>query len=1166
MKLISRLRGYVLDPSRSFRERAFVVLTITAVGVAFLALLGDIIYGENIIEILVLAGTVVITPITTYIGVRTDRIEIANRVISLGVIFLVMPAIFFFGGGLRGGSTPWLIFTYLYIGLILSGWWRVASIAVHTLVVAIMFYLGYRYPQLVISHSEGMYYVDLALAVIEVGLVCFIMTWFQTLLYNEENRRAREETKKVEDLNQSQNRFFSSMSHEIRTPINSILGLNEIILRQDDASDEIIKDASNIQGAGRMLLSLINDILDFSKIEGGKMDIVPVNYSVSALVSEIVNMIWLRAEQKGLELRVEVDPSIPAELYGDEVRIKQILVNLLNNAVKYTQEGSVTLHIEREEMQGDQIVLMFSVVDTGMGIKQDVIPYLFDAFRRLDEENNTKIEGTGLGLSIVKQLVELMDGRITVNSVYTQGSTFMVTLRQKVARADAVGEINISGSGTVARDGKYKPGFTAPDARVLIVDDNEMNLEVEKKLLDGTGISVDTVVSGKEAIALTMENNYDIILMDHLMPEMDGIECMQHIRKQVGGLNNRVPIIVLTANAESENKELYSRSGFDDYLVKPVSGRQLEEALIAHISSTKVIRSDSIDLSKLSMNTARTYSRKIPVVVAVGSMCDLPVHTLRDYQLDVIPFVLRASDRVFYDSTEAGPDELLRYMSAGVKFTSEPPSVEAFEKFFGKELKKAHNIIYISGAEGLGEEFTNARAAARIYGNVSVIDSGNTSSAIGMLALLATRMATQGDAPEKIVHEVKNLRDRINSSFVTDGAYFLFNRGIIDNNIAAFIRTLNIRPCVRFRGDRFKVEHLCFGDAERCYSRFVEHALPRLANPDLDVIFVVYVDLTDSQLELIATRIRRRYDFKNIIFQKASAVLSLHCGPGAVGLVYFNKSDYSYNLSNMLVSYEGPDEDEVYELPGDEGEGSASDFMPEVNVYERFRSVNADKALEPLKWYEQIDGLDGADALKNSGSEEALDTVLKIFYDSIPIKSAELQGFFDAEDWDDYTIKIHALKSSARLVGANKLADDAFALEMAGKEGRIDYIREHHGEAMDEFKAFYGPLSERFKDMEEDKDDGMISDLDEDVDSDDNSPEKAEVNQEFDRFLIESIYEALRDGAKYGDENMLTETLAEAAEYEFPPEDEQRIAQIRECLEAGDFERIIEITDSDQEQ
>ncbi|MCR5451762.1 MAG: fatty acid-binding protein DegV, partial [Lachnospiraceae bacterium] len=415
MKWYRSLVKLITGSERSLRDRVFIVLTVSALLMSAVALIGDLIYGENLIEIIVLLITTLGTPAVTIIGITKNKVEIAAKLVSMGILFFIMPGIFFFGGGPEGGAVPWLVFAYLYIGLVLAGRWRTFSLLVLTVEVVLMYYIAYVYPEMVMSHKRETFFVDSALGVIEVGTVCFIMTWFQRSLMRAENQRAHEEARKFEELHRSQSRFFSSMSHEIRTPINSILGLNEIILRQEDASEEIIRDAGNIQGAGKMLLALINDILDISKIEAGKMEIVPVNYSMASLISEIVNMMWLRAEQKGLKLIVEADPYLPSEFFGDEVRIKQILINLLNNAVKYTKEGSVTLHIEAEKESGNEARIVFSVSDTGMGIKQDALPFLFNAFQRVDEEKNRKIEGTGLGLSVVKQLVDLMGGEITVD-------------------------------------------------------------------------------------------------------------------------------------------------------------------------------------------------------------------------------------------------------------------------------------------------------------------------------------------------------------------------------------------------------------------------------------------------------------------------------------------------------------------------------------------------------------------------------------------------------------------------------------------------------------------------------------------------------------------------------------------------------------------------------
>ncbi|MCR5302537.1 MAG: response regulator [Lachnospiraceae bacterium] len=588
MRLDNSVRKLITDRSRSLRERVFVVLTLAATAVMGLAIIGDLLYVDNRVEILTLVIAFFVVHVITIIGVRTKKTDVAAKILSFGLIVVILPIVFLFGGGSEGAVVPWLIFAYLYIGLMLPGRWRITALIIHTIIVAAMFTIGYYYPELNDVHTRRVKSIDVALAVVEVGYICFVMTWFQNRVFKQENARVKEETKKVEELSQSQNRFFSNMSHEIRTPINSIMGLNEIILRNPDATDEIRKDSRNIQTAGRMLLALINDLLDFSRIEAGRMEIVPVDYNVAKLMSEIANMMWAPAAEKGLDLNVTVDHSVPRILHGDEVRIKQILVNLLNNAVKYTEEGSVTLRVGYEKTDDENIRLIFRVTDTGMGIRQEVIPYLFDAFTRADEEKNAGIEGTGLGLSIVKQLTDLMKGDVGVDSEYSKGTTFTVTLLQKVIDPDPTGEFDISGdAGEAYADGHFV-GFSAASAAVLIVDDNRMNLEVEKKLLKDTEISTDTVLSGEEALKLTMEKAYDVILMDHMMPGMDGIECMKRIRQQDNGRNLKTPVIVLTANAGSKDRELYAKCGFDGYLVKPVSGSQLEEVMRTHLPASKI--------------------------------------------------------------------------------------------------------------------------------------------------------------------------------------------------------------------------------------------------------------------------------------------------------------------------------------------------------------------------------------------------------------------------------------------------------------------------------------------------------------------------------------------------------------------------------------------------
>ncbi|MCR5557864.1 MAG: DegV family EDD domain-containing protein [Butyrivibrio sp.] len=1116
MKLINKLKEMLFDASKSLTERVYVMLTIIALAIVSLALLGDILYDENIIEIITHIITLVAVPAFTYIGVKNKRVELTTRIVSLGVVLIVIPLSFFFGGGISGGTIPWFVFSYLYIGLVLSGAWRLTMLAVLTAVIYILYYLGYYYPEYIISQGKEIQFMDSFLAVVEVGIVCFVMTWFQNRLYMEENKRAREETKKVEELNNTKNRFFSSMSHEIRTPINSILGLNEVILRQEDASEEIKRDAGKIQGAGRMLLAIINDILDFSKIEAGKMDIVPVNYSLKALVSEIVSMIWLRAEQKGLEFKVEVDPSIPAELFGDEVRIKQILINLLSNAVKYTQEGTVTLYIEKETIQEDQVAITFSVSDTGMGIKQDSIPYLFDAFQRVDEEKNAKIEGTGLGLSIVKNLVELMGGRITVNSIYTQGSTFMVTLWQKIISPESVGEFNVENYENPATVGSYEPGFTAPDVRILIVDDNEMNLEVERKLLADAEMTIDTAMSGRQALDMTSSNAYDIIFMDHLMPEMDGIECLRNIRKQPSGLNTRTPIIALTANTGGESKELYARSGFEDYLVKPVSGNQLENMVLSYLPESKVVPLRDGSLARFSMNTKKGYNRRVSVVITVGNICDLPRREISKYQIECIPFIIRHEDKIFYDGLEVQTDELMRYLKNGQNFESDTPSVEEYEKFFAQQLKKALNVIYISSAGTVSKEYSRASQAAKAYGNVEIFDSGVGSSAIGVLALLAQRMASKGESVERILEELGKARSLLHCSFITDGDLYMRTKDAYSKVIADVMRTFSIRPIIKCQESVYKMERLEIGDLEEAYKRYIDYAIPAYRKPDLDMIIVNHPDLTERQKEYIRKLILANQKFEHIIFIKISSVMALNVGAGALGLTFYEKNAEPYRIGSMFL----PDnENEVVEsIAYDEDyEDTSRDDISGESLSE------SESEKEPV-WYEGIEGLDQNIAIQNSGSLDVFKSVLKIFYDSIDEKLNDISRCYDTEDWENYTIKVHALKSSAKLVGAMKLSEDALGLENAGKEGNTEYIREHNEEVITQLKRYKEALS------------GICGGVDEN--------------------LLESMYDALIEGIGDKDKAYISQTINEAREYGFPDEVVEKLDKIESLLGQDNFEEM----------
>ena len=584
--MIRKIRNLLGDPNLDIQSKSFILLSSIALVGLFFAMIFGIILGQSFMANLSVFVEFVLFSFLFCLAIYRNLIRQVMLIISAFLIFVFLPLAFFSSGGAAGGTPVWFAFTTLYIVMTLSGKSKIFFLVTNFIVVVICWFIGYRRPELVTEFTRREAYYDSFFTLLIVGIVMVLLISYQTRLFNRENERVRLQKQEIEELNRSQKRFFSSMSHEIRTPINSILGLNEVILRQDDVSEEIKNDAGVIPGAGKILLSLINDILDISKIEAGKMDIVPVDYRVKDMILEIASMVWHMAVEKGLKLEADIDPELPQALTGDEIRIRQIIINLLSNSIKYTEKGSVTLKWEAEKKGGNEVTLVIKVSDTGIGIRPEVIPTLFDAFQREDLEKNRRIEGTGLGLSIVKQLVDLMDGEITVDSVYGQGSTFTVRVPQKISDPRRIGKVSITGY--TGYTNTYRTRFTAPDADILIVDDVKMNLTVETKLLKDTKVQIDTAMSGAAALELTAKKRYDVILMDHFMPEMDGLECLEHIRSQSGGKCTDVPVIILTANAASENQEMYKEAGFDGFLVKPISGSRLEEALLKFIPPEKL--------------------------------------------------------------------------------------------------------------------------------------------------------------------------------------------------------------------------------------------------------------------------------------------------------------------------------------------------------------------------------------------------------------------------------------------------------------------------------------------------------------------------------------------------------------------------------------------------
>lgn len=390
---------------------------------------------------------------------------------------------------------------------------------------------------------------------------------------------------RAENADRAKSNFLANMSHEIRTPMNAINGMAEFILR--DTVDEAAKEnAAMIKSASKSLLAIINDILDFSKIESGKMEIIEESYSMASLINDVVTMIKIRLQNKDVALNVDISKELPDAVFGDEVRVKQILINLLNNAVKFTQEGSITLSMDFEKLSMSSCRIFVKVSDTGIGIKQEDIHNIFESFTQVDTKRNRSIEGTGLGLAICQRLIKMMDGELSVTSEYGKGSTFAFSILSSVESWTGIGDLGTMLQNTSVK--AFEVEFSAPKAKILVVDDNGMNLKVARGVLKPYGINPDCASSGPEGILLAQQKRYDIIFMDHMMPVMDGVETMQKMRKLEGGKD--FDIIALTANAISGVKEKYLALGFNGFIAKPIEPQNMDQILREHLPDELIQR------------------------------------------------------------------------------------------------------------------------------------------------------------------------------------------------------------------------------------------------------------------------------------------------------------------------------------------------------------------------------------------------------------------------------------------------------------------------------------------------------------------------------------------------------------------------------------------------
>lgn len=809
-------------------------------------------------------------------------------IVSNSVLF---PAAFLAGGGANSGNPLWMLLGLVLVFLLLDGWRFVVVNILSVVSIIGVYILSEIMPGLLTPlHTGRLVRLDSVFCLLVVSLIIGVLFRFQNAIYRNQCALSDERSRELEDSINSKSLFFANMSHEIRTPINTIIGLNEMILRED-VSDEVAENAINIQNASKILLAVINDILDLSKIESGKMDIVPTQYETANMFSDMVNIIWVRAMEKKLEFKIDIDEDIPSMLYGDEVRIKQVLTNILTNAVKYTEKGSVTLSVKGNLIDNNTIRLKISVEDTGIGIRKESLKDLFSVFKRVDQTRTKKIEGTGLGLSIAKQLVEMMGGTITVDSIYQKGSSFTVTLDQKIVDDTPMGSMQ-----RVVRKGaqnrkSYQQKFEAPDARVLVVDDNEMNLMVATKLLRSTKVQVDTAVSGRQCLDMTLEKYYHVILMDHMMPEMDGEETLHNLRARMEGYCQKTPVIALTANVMANASDIYQDKGFEGYLAKPISSSLLEATLQKFLPQELLEFSEqetADDDREMEISSMIFHKKKKKIAISADSLCDLPYQWREKYDVKMMHYYVQTDEGRFVDDQELSPEELLDYIGRGGSAISSCASAEEYETFFSDRLMEAESVIHIAAASGMGGSFVNANQAAEGFDNVRVVDSGQVSTGMTFLILKAVEMVQAGHDVDEICAALQKYREKVSTSFLLKTTDSMYRNKRIDKRVNQMAHLMNLRPLIVMRRNKITLGGVLTGKG-KAEKKYIRRVLRRSGSIDGNLLFIVHAGCSVNELDWIQAEAEKIKKFETIRIQKTSAVISCNCGAGCFGLVYKRK-------------------------------------------------------------------------------------------------------------------------------------------------------------------------------------------------------------------------------------------------------------------------------------
>lgn len=895
--MISYLKRFIATDEISFREKVYRIICIMIQLECTVNVVEALFIEPTKWTISAYIVTIVLTAVGQYLVIRRKKLDIAVGIITVLVSYTLLPLVFFMSGGISGGAATWFIIGMLLIFMLYDGVKLWLHLVLAVIVDVLCYVVAYNKPELIVPiTSRYSKFFDSAFAILICGFTAGLLFMIQKVEHEREKGIIEKQRKALVEVNKSKDEFYSNFSHEIRNPLNAIIGLNELTARRTD-DEEIIANSDAIERSGKLLLNLVGDILDLSQIRMGSMRLDIHPYKTREIFDEITDIIAIKAKEKNLNFVIEIDPNIPGVMEGDDKRITQILLNLLTNAVKYTFEGEVKLSIVEERRMNDTVRIRTSVSDTGIGIKKENIAHLFETYKRFDGEINASVEGHGLGLSIAKELVDMMNGELTVDSVYTKGTTFTFIVDQKAIGPSTVGDLDILGSNSrkKTKEFKYEHSFEAPEARVLVVDDDELNRKVVMRLLASTGLKMDEAESGKKALKLTSQKNYSVILLDYMMPEMNGLETLKAIRAQDGGLCRETPAIALTGATMPEYEKNQVDMLFSKSLMKPITGAILEKSILACLPEELVeYKKDSTVEVNREIEAKIIKERKSKVRITIDCACDLPKEIVSDNDIDMMYLYIRTENARFMDTIEVDSNNLSGFLTDGeTKVRPDSASVDEYERFFGEELNKAQEIIHLSLGSTFGNSYNTALKAAEGFSHVHVIDTEQISGGLGLLALTAAKWVREGKNADEICENLLGLRKYVVTNFVLPLPDLFNQKGLIGTFATKALTVFKLHPVLHIAKNTVVITMTMIGNQNAMIRKHVRYNMLYKSKimSDTDVIFN-HVGLSVRQQDYALSELKRYFDKDKIIISRASVSVACCVGMGAISMAFYWKNPY----------------------------------------------------------------------------------------------------------------------------------------------------------------------------------------------------------------------------------------------------------------------------------